>query len=190
LGVRGEGGRLAHSGLQGRPARPPAEPPRCRPHQAVRRHAAAIGKLSARTLVLDGEIAIYDQQLRSRFEWLRDPDPDAVASPPLFMVFDLLYHDRRHLTGRPLRDRRTTCTTGRAFGILLYAMSGHPEDPLARLEARTAEARAMVQRTRARLKLSYVVIDRTHTTVADSLDAARRLRELARRARGAKSGRR
>jgi hypothetical protein len=26
-------------------------------------------QLSARSLVLDGEVAIYDQQLRSRFEW-------------------------------------------------------------------------------------------------------------------------
>jgi bifunctional non-homologous end joining protein LigD len=55
---------------------------------------------------LDGEVAISDQQLRSRFDWLRDPDPDAVASPPLLMAFDLLYQDRRDLTGRPLRDRR------------------------------------------------------------------------------------
>jgi bifunctional non-homologous end joining protein LigD len=68
--------------------------------------AAGISKLSARTLVLDGEVAIYDQQLRSRFEWLREPDLDAVASPPLFMAFDLLYHERRDLIGRPLRDRR------------------------------------------------------------------------------------
>jgi bifunctional non-homologous end joining protein LigD len=45
--------------------------------------AAAIAKMSARSLVVDGEVAIYDQQLRSRFEWLRDSDPDAVASPPL-----------------------------------------------------------------------------------------------------------
>jgi hypothetical protein len=59
--------------------------------------AAAVGKLTARALVLDGEVAIYDQELRSRFEWLRDPDPDAVASPPVFMAFDLLYHDRRDL---------------------------------------------------------------------------------------------
>jgi bifunctional non-homologous end joining protein LigD len=36
---------------------------------------AAIKKLSARTMVLDGEVAIYDQQLRSRFDWLRKPDP-------------------------------------------------------------------------------------------------------------------
>jgi hypothetical protein len=49
---------------------------------------------------------VYDQQRRSRFEWLREPDPDAVASPPLFMTFDLLFCDRRDLTGRPLRDRR------------------------------------------------------------------------------------
>ena len=33
--------------------------------------AAAIAKLSARTLVLDGEVAIYDDRFRSRFKWLR-----------------------------------------------------------------------------------------------------------------------
>jgi hypothetical protein len=53
--------------------------------------------------VLDGEVAIYDQQLRSRFDWLREPDSDAVASPPLFMAFYLLYIDRRDATGRPYR---------------------------------------------------------------------------------------
>jgi ATP-dependent DNA ligase len=56
--------------------------------------------------VLDGEVAIYEQQLRSRFDWLREPDPDAVASPPLLMAFDLLYQDRLDLTTRPLRQRR------------------------------------------------------------------------------------
>jgi len=56
--------------------------------------------------VLDGEVAINDQQLRLRFDWLRDPDPAAVASPPVFMVFDLLYRDGRDLSARPLRDRR------------------------------------------------------------------------------------
>jgi len=33
--------------------------------------AAAVAKLSARALVLDGEVAIYDEKLRSRFDWLR-----------------------------------------------------------------------------------------------------------------------
>jgi bifunctional non-homologous end joining protein LigD len=68
--------------------------------------AAAIAKLSARSLVVDGEVAIYDDKLRSRFDWLREPDPDAVATPPMFIVFDLLHRDGRELTGRPLCERR------------------------------------------------------------------------------------
>jgi bifunctional non-homologous end joining protein LigD len=68
--------------------------------------AAAISNLSARTLVIDGEVTIYDEHLRSRFDWLREPDPGAIATPPLYMVFDLLQRDGRYLTARPLRDRR------------------------------------------------------------------------------------
>jgi bifunctional non-homologous end joining protein LigD len=56
--------------------------------------------------VLDGEVAIFDRQLRSRFDWLRDPDPEEVATPPLLMVFDLLYRAGRDQTKRPLRERR------------------------------------------------------------------------------------
>src|SRR5262249_7709610 len=66
----------------------------------------AVAKLSARSLVLDGEVAIYDLKLRLRFDWLREPDPDAVATPPVLMVFDLLHKDGCELTGRPLQDRR------------------------------------------------------------------------------------
>jgi bifunctional non-homologous end joining protein LigD len=62
--------------------------------------------LSARPLVLDGELAIYDQELRSRFNWLREPDPDAIATPSMFMAFDLLHQDGREFTGRPLHERR------------------------------------------------------------------------------------
>jgi len=46
---------------------------------------------------------------RQAREWarvLRDADPTAVATPPLLTAFDLLCHERRDLTGRPLRDRR------------------------------------------------------------------------------------
>jgi bifunctional non-homologous end joining protein LigD len=68
--------------------------------------AAAVAKLGARALVRDGEVAIYDEKLRSRFDWLREPDADAVATPPMFMAFDLFHQDGRELTGRPLRDRR------------------------------------------------------------------------------------
>ena len=67
---------------------------------------AAVAKIPARSLVLDGEVAIFDEKLRSRFDGLRDPDPDAIATPPMLIAFDLLHLDRRELTGRPLRDRR------------------------------------------------------------------------------------
>jgi bifunctional non-homologous end joining protein LigD len=52
---------------------------------------AAVASLRSQTLVLDGEVAIFYRQLRSRFDWLRDPDPEAVATPPLLIVFDMLY---------------------------------------------------------------------------------------------------
>jgi len=67
--------------------------------------AAAIAKLSARTLV-QGEVAIYDEHLRSRFDWLREPDRNAVATPPLLMVFDVLFCNGCDVRTRPLRDRR------------------------------------------------------------------------------------
>jgi bifunctional non-homologous end joining protein LigD len=56
--------------------------------------------------VLDGEVAIFDQQLRSRYDWLREPDPGAIATPPLLMAFDLMYLAGRDVTERPLRERR------------------------------------------------------------------------------------
>jgi hypothetical protein len=36
---------------------------------------AAVAGLPDKTLVLDGEVAVFDRQLRSRFEWLREPTP-------------------------------------------------------------------------------------------------------------------
>jgi ATP-dependent DNA ligase len=75
---------------------------------------------------------IYDEQLRSRFEWLRDPDPAAVATPPLFMAFDLLYCDRRDLTARPLRDRRARLEDVVAGNELIFAtFSRVPASPIA-----------------------------------------------------------
>ena len=68
--------------------------------------AAAVAALPGRTLVLHGEVAIFDRQLRSRFDWLRDPDPEEVGTPPLLMVFDLLHRAGRDQAKRSLRERR------------------------------------------------------------------------------------
>jgi bifunctional non-homologous end joining protein LigD len=67
---------------------------------------AAIRAMSAPTIILDGEIAICDQELISRFEWLRRRQPPGVATPPLFMAFDCLYHRGQDLRPRPLATRR------------------------------------------------------------------------------------
>src|SRR6185312_12208855 len=77
-----------------------------RPPQAFPGLVAAVARLPARTLVLDGEVAVFDQDLRARFEWLREPEPEAVATPPLFMAFDLLCRSDFDLSRLSLRERR------------------------------------------------------------------------------------
>jgi bifunctional non-homologous end joining protein LigD len=54
----------------------------------------------------DGEIAIFDNQLISRFEWLRARPKNEVATLPMYMVFDLLELDGIDLRTQPLRERR------------------------------------------------------------------------------------
>jgi bifunctional non-homologous end joining protein LigD len=68
--------------------------------------AAAVARLRPSTLVLDGELAVFDDQLRSRFEWLRDPDESVVATPPVLIAFDVLYVKGHDVSQRPLRERR------------------------------------------------------------------------------------
>jgi len=50
---------------------------------------AALRKLDATGLILDGEVAVYDAQLVSRFEWLRH------ASPPVLDEQDMVLPVRR-----------------------------------------------------------------------------------------------
>jgi bifunctional non-homologous end joining protein LigD len=68
--------------------------------------AAAITALPAPRLVLDGEVAIFDAQLISRFEWLRHRSREAVATPPIYMAFDVLHVGGQDLRPLPLRARR------------------------------------------------------------------------------------
>jgi bifunctional non-homologous end joining protein LigD len=67
--------------------------------------AAAIRALPVMTLILDGEIAMFDETLISRFEWFRKRPEDVAATPPVYMAFDL-YLEGRDLRDRPLRERR------------------------------------------------------------------------------------
>jgi bifunctional non-homologous end joining protein LigD len=68
--------------------------------------AAAVAKLEPPTLILDGEIAVFDSRLLSRFEWIRARPKDETATPPTLIAFDCLYARGKDLRGRPLRVRR------------------------------------------------------------------------------------
>ena len=72
---------------------------------------AALRKLEPPSLILDGEVARYDERLISRFEWLRRSPKDEIATPPMFMAFDLLQLDGDDLRSQPLRVRRECLET-------------------------------------------------------------------------------
>jgi bifunctional non-homologous end joining protein LigD len=67
---------------------------------------AAMAGLKAYTLVLDGEVCRFDDQLVSRVEWLLRQPKGEPATPALYMVFDCLYARRKDLRDRALRIRR------------------------------------------------------------------------------------
>jgi bifunctional non-homologous end joining protein LigD len=68
--------------------------------------AGAVAALNPPTLLLDGEIAVFDTQLISHFEWIRAKPKDEPATPPTLIAFDCLYTRGKDLRKRPLRVRR------------------------------------------------------------------------------------
>jgi len=66
----------------------------------------AIDALPAEAFILDGEVAVYDQALISRFEWLRGRPKEALATEPVYMVFDVLEVGGKDLRREPLWKRR------------------------------------------------------------------------------------
>jgi bifunctional non-homologous end joining protein LigD len=68
--------------------------------------AAAVASLEVPSLLLEGEIAVFDRQLLSRFEGLRGRPTGETATPPTMIAFDCLYARGKDLRKRPLRVRR------------------------------------------------------------------------------------
>jgi bifunctional non-homologous end joining protein LigD len=64
--------------------------------------AAAVRKLRAETLALDGEIVVFDSQKISRFQLLQQG-----RGRPQYVVFDCLYRNGQDLRSKPLSVRRT-----------------------------------------------------------------------------------
>ena len=64
--------------------------------------AAAMGTLRPSTLLLDGEVSVFDREGVSRFQLLQN----LGAGKSVFAVFDCLYMDGQDLRRRPLSERR------------------------------------------------------------------------------------
>lgn len=63
--------------------------------------AAAVGKLRPATLLLDGEVVIFDRKRVSRFQLLQQDKGE-----PVYAVFDCLFLDGKDLRQKPLSARR------------------------------------------------------------------------------------
>jgi bifunctional non-homologous end joining protein LigD len=65
--------------------------------------ASAVAALPAPTLVLDGEVVVFEPSEVSRFQLLQQRAGGGVA--PVYAVFDCLFARGRDLRGRPLAER-------------------------------------------------------------------------------------
>jgi bifunctional non-homologous end joining protein LigD len=65
--------------------------------------AAAMSALRPTTLLLDGEVSVFDKQGVSRFQLLQN----LGSGKSVFAVFDCLYKDGQDLRRRPLSERRS-----------------------------------------------------------------------------------
>ena len=70
------------------------------------RIAAAIASLHPQTLILDGEVVVFDSKGVSRFQLLQRDNADAV-----YAVFDCLFHDGKDLRREALSVRRAVMKT-------------------------------------------------------------------------------
>ena len=70
------------------------------------RIAAAIASLHPQTLILDGEVVVFDSKGVSRFQLLQRDNADAV-----YAVFDCLFHDGKDMRREALSVRRAVMKT-------------------------------------------------------------------------------
>ncbi|HWM89694.1 MAG TPA: hypothetical protein VN493_02890 [Thermoanaerobaculia bacterium] len=69
--------------------------------------ALAIAGLKAKTLILDGEVAVFDERLVSHLGYLRGAPEEQLFTPPMYVAFDCLWSRGKDLMREPLRRRRT-----------------------------------------------------------------------------------
>src|SRR5262249_19242255 len=92
--------------------------------------AAAIAALKAPTLIVDGEVCVFDKNLVSQFHLL-DRLTDELCTPPVFMAFDCLHVHGLDVRGLPLHRRRDMLEQEVAGATMIYAARRLPENGLA-----------------------------------------------------------
>ena len=85
--------------------------------------AEALAKLPAKTLILDGEIAVFDERFVSHLGYLRGAPEGTLLTPAMFVAFYCVYARGMDLMKQPLRRRRTVLErdAGGAEGPILVA---------------------------------------------------------------------
>jgi bifunctional non-homologous end joining protein LigD len=93
--------------------------------------AEAVAGLRAPRLVLDGEIAAFDERLVSHLAYLRGSARKAqtLLTPPVLVIFDCLFARKKELFGEPLHRRRAVLERelARAAGPILVARRLHAD---------------------------------------------------------------
>jgi bifunctional non-homologous end joining protein LigD len=70
--------------------------------------AAAVARLRAPSLILDGEVAVFDESFVSHLGYLRagGREGERLLTPPMLIAFDCLWARGKDLRPEPLRRRR------------------------------------------------------------------------------------
>jgi bifunctional non-homologous end joining protein LigD len=93
--------------------------------------AAAVARLRSPGLVLDGELAVFDELLVSHLGYLRGArtNEGKLRTPPILVAFDCLYAHGRELFREPLQRRRAVLERElrEAEGPLLVARRLDPD---------------------------------------------------------------
>jgi bifunctional non-homologous end joining protein LigD len=82
--------------------------------------AAAVAKLRAPRLILDGEVAVFDEGLVLQFHLLGEPTENVACTAPVYMAFDCLHVRGVDARGLPLRRRREMLEEEIAGARLIY----------------------------------------------------------------------
>ena len=95
--------------------------------ERFRELAAAVAALKAPTLVLDGEVAVFDKNLISQFHLL-DRNPDEPCTPPVFIAFDCLRVHGLDVRNLPLHRRRYMLEQEVAGASMIFAARRLPDN--------------------------------------------------------------